>query len=68
MIQILQILIWMALGAVALVIGLGFYSLFRGGEFSKAWSNKLMRLRILVQALAVVLLVGWAVLMSGHHH
>lgn len=46
-----------AMAAVAVVLGGGLYTLFRGGEVSRTWSNKLMRLRILFQAIAIVLLV-----------
>lgn len=67
MVQLLQIVIWIALGAVAIVIGLGLYSLYRGGDFGRNWSNKLMRLRIILQATAVLLLVGWAMLAYGRH-
>ena len=55
------------MAAVAVVLGLGIYSLFRGGEFNTKWSNKLMRLRVLLQAIALILLVAlaWA-FHSGH--
>ncbi|RYG10530.1 MAG: twin transmembrane helix small protein, partial [Caulobacteraceae bacterium] len=33
------------------------YSLYRGGDFARSHSNKLMRLRVLLQAVAVVLLI-----------
>ena len=47
-----------ALGAVLLVIGLGIYALFRGGDFGRSWSNKLMRLRVVMQAIAIAILMG----------
>ena len=56
----------LVLGGVVVTIGLGFYSLHRGGEFARAWSNKLMRVRIALQDLAVVLLVAWFVVHGGH--
>ena len=36
------------LGAVAIVLILGIYTLFKGGSTSKKYSNKLMQLRVLL--------------------
>ena len=38
-------------------LGFGLYSLFRGGDYARSHSNKLMRLRVGLQAVAVILLV-----------
>ena len=46
--------------AVALVLILGIGTLFKGGETSKKYSNKLMQLRVLLQFIAVIALVGFA--------
>ena len=54
--DVLNILILLAIGAVAVTLGFGIYSLYRGGEFARSNSNRLMRLRVALQALAVVLL------------
>lgn len=51
-------LIFAALAAVTLVLAAGIYALFRGGDYGRSWSNKLMRLRILTQAIAVAVLVA----------
>jgi hypothetical protein len=64
--EFLRILIWMVLGGVVVVMGLGFYALYRGGDFGRTWSNKLMRLRIVFQAAAVLLVVIWAYLSVRH--
>ena len=45
------------LGAVAIVLILGIYTLFKGGDTSKKYSNKLMQLRVLLQFIAVIVLV-----------
>jgi|TARA_B100000780_G_scaffold232872_1_gene172923 heme/copper-type cytochrome/quinol oxidase subunit 2 len=45
------------LGSVAVVLLLGLYTLFKGGETSKKYSNKLMQLRVLLQFIAIVILV-----------
>lgn len=50
-------LIYAALAGVSIVLALGIYSLFRGGDFSRSYSNRLMRLRVLMQAIAIVVLV-----------
>ena len=48
--DVFDYLIFAALGAVGIVLALGIYSLFRGGDFGRSWSNKLMRLRVVTQA------------------
>ena len=45
------------LGAVAIILILGIYTLFKGGDTSKKYSNKLMQLRVLLQFFAVIVLV-----------
>ena len=44
--------------AVVLILGIG--TLFKGGETSKKYSNKLMQMRVLLQFIAIILLVGFA--------
>jgi len=44
--------------AVVLILGIG--TLFKGGESSKKYSNKLMQLRVLLQFIAIVVLVSFA--------
>ena len=48
------------LGAVAVVLILGIYTLFKGGDTSKKYSNKLMQLRVLLQFIAIIVLVAMA--------
>jgi hypothetical protein len=55
---VFDFLIPMALGAVLLALLAGLYALFRGGDFGRSWSNRLMRLRVLLQFLAIVVLVA----------
>jgi hypothetical protein len=45
------------LGSVAIDLILGLYTLFKGGETSKKYSNKLMQLRVLLQFIAIIILV-----------
>ena len=46
--------------AVAIVLLLGIGTLFKGGETSKKYSNKLMQLRVLLQFIAIIALIGFA--------
>ena len=45
------------LGSVAIVLIFGIYTLFKGGDTSKKYSNKLMQLRVLLQFFAVIVIV-----------
>jgi len=54
--QLFDILIVVAIAAVTITLGLGLYSLFRGGDFARSNSNRLMCLRLGLQAVAVLLL------------
>ncbi|MEM7072434.1 MAG: twin transmembrane helix small protein [Pseudomonadota bacterium] len=53
--QIPFILMAIAMIATVAVLATGLYAMIRGGDFNAKWSNKLMRLRILVQGIAVLL-------------
>lgn len=54
---IIDILIIVAILAVAVTLGFGIRSLYREGPEARSQSNKLMRLRVVLQAAAVALLV-----------
>ena len=57
LVKILSIIL---LAAVAIVLILGIGTLFKGGDTSKKYSNKLMQLRVLLQFIAIIALVGFA--------
>ncbi|MEM8772061.1 MAG: twin transmembrane helix small protein [Pseudomonadota bacterium] len=57
-------LIPIALLATLLVLGVGIYSLAKGGAFAKQNSNKLMRLRVTAQAIAIALMALFLVLIG----
>ncbi len=57
LVKILSIALLIAVGIV-LVLGIG--TLFKGGETSKKYSNKLMQLRVLLQFAAILVLVAFA--------
>ena len=56
-VKILSIVLLLAVGIV-LILGIG--TLFKGGETSKKYSNKLMQLRVLLQFVAILILIGFA--------
>ncbi|RZJ18267.1 MAG: twin transmembrane helix small protein [Brevundimonas sp.] len=64
--DLFDILILLAVSAVAITLGFGIYSLYRGGDYARSHSNRLMRLRVALQAVAVVLLVAGVWWKSTH--
>jgi hypothetical protein len=50
-------LIPIGLLATAVILGVGLYSLAKGGTFAKENSNKLMRLRVMAQAVTIALMM-----------
>jgi drug/metabolite transporter (DMT)-like permease len=56
MLNPLHILLAVVLVALLGTLGLGFYALFKGGNFGRSWSNRLMRLRVLLQFTAVMII------------
>ncbi|HSV03673.1 MAG TPA: twin transmembrane helix small protein [Phenylobacterium sp.] len=56
--DVFSYLIPVSLGAVAIVLAFGIYTLFRGGDLGRSYSNKLMRLRVLMQAIAIAVLLA----------
>jgi hypothetical protein len=61
-----KILVVVATGIVALVLLAGLYTLWKGGAVSATWSNKLMRMRVLAQAIAIAIIL--LVLYFGQNH
>jgi heme/copper-type cytochrome/quinol oxidase subunit 2 len=59
-----KILVGVAVAIVFVVLCLGLYTLWRGGDTARTWSNKLMRIRVLAQAIAIVIIM--AVLYFSH--
>ncbi|MBM3569840.1 MAG: twin transmembrane helix small protein [Alphaproteobacteria bacterium] len=54
----LMVLIGLALAATLLVVLVGMIGMARGGEFNRRYGNKLMRLRVLAQFLALLLIAA----------
>ncbi len=57
LVKILSIIFLIAVGIV-LILGIG--TLFKGGNTSKKYSNRLMQLRVLLQFVAIILLIVFA--------
>lgn len=53
-----NIIVGIATLLVAVILGVGLYSLFRGGDFARTYSNKLMRLRIVAQLAAIIIILA----------
>lgn len=58
-------LIPVSLFLVFCVLLVGIYSLFVGGDFGRSYSNKLMRLRVVAQFVAVLIIMGVYYFTSG---
>jgi len=60
-----KLLVAVAVGVVFVVLCLGLFTLWKGGTTSATWSNKLMRIRVLAQFIAVIIVM--AVLYFSQH-
>tara|TARA_B110000902_G_C14277311_1_gene575387 strand:+ start:1831 stop:2034 length:204 start_codon:yes stop_codon:yes gene_type:complete len=56
-VKILSIMLLLVVGII-LILGIG--TLFKGGNTSKKYSNKLMQLRVLFQLIAIIVLIVFA--------
>jgi len=61
-----KIVVGIAIAFVALILGAGLYTLWVGGETSRTWSNRLMRYRVIAQALAVLVIMTVLYFTSQH--
>ena len=52
-----KIVVGVAVALVACVLMAGIYTLWVGGDVSRSWSNKLMRIRVLAQFVAIVVIM-----------
>jgi Hypoxia induced protein conserved region len=51
-------LVGIAVAAVVCVLLAGLYTLWVGGEISATWSNRLMRVRVLAQFIAILVIMA----------
>lgn len=63
---LIDILIIVAIGGVCVTLLFGIIGLYRNTDASRNRSNKLMRLRVLLQALAIILLVVGMAIKKSH--
>lgn len=52
------IVVAIAMAAVVLILGAGLSTLWVGGEVQRRWSNRLMRYRVLAQAIAILIVLA----------
>jgi hypothetical protein len=55
--DVLPVAVVIGMVVTALTMFVGVFSMSRGGEFNRKWSNKLMRFRVLFQGITVALLL-----------
>ena len=53
-----KFLVALGLAAVALILLGGLYTLWIGGDTSRNWSNRLMRMRVLAQFITVLIILA----------
>lgn len=51
-------LIPIAVAVVFVILAVGIWTMFKGGAVSRSWSNKMMRLRVVAQFAAILILCG----------
>ncbi|MBM3486083.1 MAG: twin transmembrane helix small protein [Alphaproteobacteria bacterium] len=54
--KVLPILVIVAVVATLAVLAVGIIAMLRGGEFNRKYGNRLMRLRVLMQLIAIGLI------------
>jgi NADH:ubiquinone oxidoreductase subunit 6 (subunit J) len=52
-----KVLVVVALGAVLVILLAGLFVMSLGGSIAKEWSNRLMRYRVLAQAVAILIVL-----------
>jgi hypothetical protein len=53
-----KFLVGVAVAVVAVILMAGLYTLWAGGETSLNWSNRLMRVRVLAQFIAILIIMA----------
>jgi hypothetical protein len=52
-----KVAVAIAIALVGSILLAGLYTLFKGGDVSASWSNRLMRLRVLAQFIAIIVIM-----------
>jgi hypothetical protein len=58
MMTVLSVLLALTLVALVIVLLVGVGAMSKGGEFNAKYGNKMMRLRVALQAVAVLIIAG----------
>jgi Hypoxia induced protein conserved region len=61
-----KLIVAVAVGLVAFVLMAGLYTLWAGGDVARTWSNRLMRIRVLAQFVAILIIMT-AVYLARRH-
>jgi hypothetical protein len=61
-----KLVVALAITAVAVILTGGLYTLWVGGDVARTWSNRLMRLRVLAQFIAILIIMLVLYLTSRH--
>ena len=60
------VVVAIAIFFVALILGAGLYTLWAGGDVARTWSNRLMRMRVLAQFIAILIIMA-VLYFTGKH-
>jgi hypothetical protein len=52
-----KVVVAIAIAGVAVILMGGLYTLWVGGDVARTWSNRLMRLRVLAQFIAIIIIM-----------
>jgi hypothetical protein len=61
-----KFIVAIAVALVACILMAGLYTLWAGGDVARSWSNRLMRIRVLAQFVAILIIM--AVLYATSRH
>jgi hypothetical protein len=61
-----SVIVAIAIALVALILAAGIYTLWKGGEVAANWSNWLMRMRVLFQFIAIIIIMAVLYLYGQH--
>ena len=61
-----KLVVAIAISVVGLILLAGLYTMWVGGNTSATWSNRLMRLRVLAQFIAIVIIMAVLYFSSSH--
>jgi hypothetical protein len=60
------VVVAIAIFAVALILCAGLYTLWVGGDTARTWPNRLMRIRVLAQFIAILIIMAVLYITDKH--